>query len=97
MRRTRSKIYGDRDKMVECHFLGTVTHIPEELFFSVLMGRPLVEKKFVRYRDGAKMYAMCQSEFNILAHDAEAIYKRNKMALVNIEILDNFLEFFHEV
>lgn len=96
MRRTRSLIYGDSDKMVECHFQGTITQIPEELFFSVLMGKPLVEKKFVRYKDGCKMYAMGQTEFNELAHDAEAIYKRHKMALVNIEILDKFLEFFHE-
>ena len=54
------------------------------------------EKKFVRYKDGAKMYSMCQSEFNKLVHDAGAVYKRNKMALVNLEVLDKFMEYFKE-
>ena len=87
---------GNDAKMVACFYSGGVISIPEEVFFSELMGRTFLEKKFVRYKDGAKMYSMCQSEFNILAHDAGAIYKRNKMALVNLEILDMFLEYFRE-
>ena len=82
--------------MVECFFQGAVIEIPEDIFFAGLTGKPICDKKFVRYKDGAKMYSMCQSEFNKLVHDAGAVYKRNKMALVNLEVLDNFMEYFKE-
>jgi hypothetical protein len=39
---------------------------------------------------------MSEREFYKLAHDADAVYKRNKMALVNVEILDKFMEFYRE-
>ena len=84
------------NELVECHYKGAIINIPAPLFLSMAMGVPIQEKKFVRYKDGAKMYGMCQSEFNKLVHDAGAVYKRNKMALVNLEVLDRFLEYFRE-
>jgi len=87
----------DKSEMVECHYNGAIVNIPAKLFLSMTLGIPMHEKKFVRYKDGAKMYGMCQSEFNILVHDAGAVYKRNKMALVNLELLDKYMEFFREV
>jgi hypothetical protein len=48
-------------------------------------------KKFVRYKEGAELYSMCQSKFERLAKDAKAIYKVNKVVLVNLEILDEYL------
>ena len=86
----------DKSEMVECHYNGAIVNIPVKLFLSMTLGIPMHEKKYVRYKDGARMYGMCQSEFNILVHDAGAVYKRNKMALVNLEILDNFMEYFKE-
>ena len=83
-------------EMVECHYNGAIVPIPAKLFMSMTLGIPLQEKKFVRYKDGAKMYSMSQSEFNKLVHDAGAVYKRNKMALVNLEVLDKFMEYFKE-
>ena len=32
-------------------------------------------KKFVRYKEGAELYSMCQSKFERMAKDAEATYK----------------------
>lgn len=87
----------DNSEMVECHYNGAIVNIPAKLFLSMTLGIPMHEKKFVRYKDGARMYGMCQSEFNILVHDAGAVYKRNKMALVNLELLDKYMEFFHEI
>ena len=87
----------DKSEMVECHYNGAIVNIPAKLFLSMTLGIPMHEKKFVRYKDGARMYGMCQSEFNILVHDAGAVYKRNKMALVNLELLDKYMEFFREV
>lgn len=96
MRKDDKHISGGKNHMVECLFNGAVIQIPDEIFFSTLMGRPLVDKRFVRYKDGAKMYGMSERTFYDLVRDAEAIYKRSNMALIKIEKVDEFLEFFHE-
>lgn len=51
-------------------------------------------KKFVRYKEGAEIYSMCQSKFEQLAKDAKAIYKIDKLVLVNCDILEEYLETF---
>lgn len=51
-------------------------------------------KKFVRYKDGSKLYSMSLSQFEKIAKEAKAVYKVNKMVLVNIEILDKYLELY---
>ena len=51
-------------------------------------------KKFVRYKEGAELYSMSQSKFERLAKDAKAVYKVDKVVLVNCEILDAYLETF---
>ena len=43
----------------------------------------LYAKKFVRYEEGAKKYSMGLSKFQILAKEAKAIYKIDKVVLVN--------------
>lgn len=43
------------------------------------------------------MYSMCQSKFERLAKDAKATYKVDKLVLVNIEILERYLETFRIV
>ena len=48
-------------------------------------------KRFVRYKEGAEMYSMCQSKFEDMAKDAGAIYKLNKLVLVNCDIYELFL------
>jgi len=55
---------------------------------------PTKTKKFVRYKEGAEMYSMCQSKFERMAHDAKAIYKCDKLVLVNIEVFEKYLETF---
>ena len=50
--------------------------------------------KFVRYDEGAKMYHMGISKFQQLAKDAKACYKLNQLVLVNLEILDEYMETF---
>ncbi len=54
-------------------------------------------KKFVSYKQGAELYSMCQSKFEQLAKDAGACYKINKLVLVNLELIDKYLESFHIV
>ena len=83
-------------EMVECHYNGAIINIPVKLFLSMTMRTQFDNKKFVRYKEGAEIYSMSEREFYKLAHDAEAVYKRNKMALVNLEVLDKFMEYFKE-
>lgn len=54
-------------------------------------------KRFVRYAEGAEMYSMSASKFMQLAKDAKAYYKVNQLVLVNLDIIDEYLETFHIV
>ena len=51
-------------------------------------------KRFVRYPEGAEMYSMSLSKFQQIAKDAKACYKVNQLVLVNLDILDAYLETF---
>ncbi len=51
-----------------------------------------IKKKFIRYKEGADLYSMSQSKFEQMAKDAGAIYKLNKLVLVNREVFDDYLE-----
>jgi hypothetical protein len=52
-------------------------------------------KKFVRYKEGAEKYSMCQSKFEKMAKEAQATYKLNKLVLVNCELFEKYLELYH--
>ena len=54
-------------------------------------------RKFVRYKEGADIYCMSQSKIEILAKDANACYKIDKLVLVNMDILDKYLETFRVI
>lgn len=51
-------------------------------------------KRFVRYKEGPELYSMCQTKFEEMAKEAGAVYKLNKLVLVNCDILDEYLETF---
>ena len=86
----------DNLQLVECHYNGAVIQIPVRLFLAMTFRLQYDNKKFVRYKEGAQMYGMSEREFNKLAHEANAIYKRNNMALVSVEIIDKFMDFYKE-
>lgn len=52
-------------------------------------------KKFVRYKEGAEKYSVGLTKFQALAKEAKAVYKIDKLALVNCEIFEGYLETFH--
>ena len=62
----------------------------------VMIRNQKIAKTFVRYGEGAQLYSMSQSTFEKLAKEAKAIYKYNKLVLVNTEKIDEYLELFHE-
>ena len=52
------------------------------------------QSDFVRYDEGAKRYSMCKHTFMKLAQDAHAVYKINRLTLVNTKIFEEYLESF---
>lgn len=51
-------------------------------------------KKFVRYQEGVERYSLGLTKFQELAKEAGAVYKIDKVALVNCEIFEKYLETF---
>lgn len=52
------------------------------------------DKIYVRYDEGAEMYSMCKHSFMKLAAEAHAVYKINRLTLVNRKIFEEYLETF---
>ncbi|MCR5235821.1 MAG: hypothetical protein K6E34_01295 [Lachnospiraceae bacterium] len=50
------------------------------------------KKKWVRYDEGAIMYSMGIHSFEKLAKDAKAVYRVNRIVLVNTEKVDEYME-----
>jgi hypothetical protein len=42
------------------------------------------------------MYSVSEREFFEIAHEAKAIYKRNRMVLVKLELVDKYMELFRQ-
>ena len=58
------------------------------------MQKKVDRKRFVRYKEGAELYSMCQSKFDDMANESGAIYKLNKLVLVNCDVFEEYLETF---
>ena len=58
------------------------------------MLRQLLSMKLINDFEYEKMYSMCQSKFEQMAKDAKAIYKVDKLVLVNCDIFEEYLETF---
>lgn len=52
------------------------------------------KKKLVRYKEGAEMYSMGLNKFQSLAKDAGAILKIDRLVLVDLDMMDQYLESF---
>ena len=53
-------------------------------------------KKFVRYEEGAMLYSMGIHTFQQLAKDARAVYHVKRIELVNLDLIDEYLEAFRD-
>ena len=54
----------------------------------------LSKKRLVRYKEGAEMYSMGMNKFQVLAKEAGAILKINRMVLVDLDTFDQYLDTF---
>lgn len=50
------------------------------------------KKKWVRYDEGAIRYSMGITSFRQLAKEAKAVYRVNRIVLVNTEKIDEYME-----
>ena len=91
----KKDVFGNNEEYVECFFSGTVVKIPTNIFFSMTMGTEIAPRKYLRYKDGAEMYSMSLNMFKEIARDADAIYKRGTMSLVNKKKFDDYLKYFY--
>ena len=53
-------------------------------------------KKFVHYEEGAMLYSMGIHIFQQLAKDARAVYHVKRIELVNLDLIDEYLEAFRD-
>ena len=53
-----------------------------------------IRKRFVRYKEGCEIYSMGMNKFADLAKEAGAVYKIDKLVLVNTEIFEKYLDSF---
>ena len=53
-------------------------------------------KKFVRYEEGAMLYSMGVHTFQQLAKDARSVYHVKRIVLVNLDLIDEYLEAFRD-
>lgn len=60
----------------------------EELEVAVKSG----VKKYVRYGEGAKLYSMGVRSFMDLSKEANAVRKIKRVCLVNIEVVNRYIE-----
>ena len=86
----------DPEEKVECTYRGVTIGIPVKLFTDMTFRVGIDGKKFVRYKEGAYMYSVSEREFFEIAHEAKAIYKRNRMVLVKLELVDKYMELFRQ-
>ena len=58
--------------------------------------RKNVDRKYIRYKEGAKVYGIGLTKFQALAHEAHAVCKIDGIALVDCSIMDKFINSFRE-
>ena len=85
---------GEEEDLVKCIFKDTVFYVPSKVFSAVLLRSQWTQKrKFVRYKEGAELYSMSERKFIDLAKNADAVRKVDKVALVDIEAVDRYIDF----
>ena len=82
--------------MVTLFYQTAIDHV---YFYKIEFAKLIIrylEKKFVRYQEGAEKYSLGLTKFQALAKEAKAVYKIDKVVLVNCEIFEKYLETFRE-
>ncbi len=81
------------ENMVECYYNGTIIYVPVKMFVRVTMEMGLDERKYIRYKDGPRIYSMSLSNFKRVVENADAVHRVGGTALINVKELDEYLGF----
>lgn len=66
----------------------------EEAYKTIKYGEAIdpVRKVYMRYEEAAEFYSMSLTCFKALAHQAEAVRHYHSVALVNLDVIDLYIE-----
>ena len=85
------------EELVKCVCDDSVFYVPREVFSLVLLkSQRYSPKKYVRYKEGAKLYSISERKFYDLARNADAVKHIDKVALVCLEDIDNYIRLNNE-
>lgn len=83
------------EELVKCEFHEAILHVSNETLAEVLLRAPFTGRTYYRYPEAAKLYGISESKMKLLAREADAVRKPDGVALVNIHVLDQFVEDCH--
>jgi len=58
------------------------------------MEKKIDKKKYVRYEEACEIYSMGLTKLKEIARDAGAVYKLNRLVLINVDKMDEYIETF---
>ena len=88
------KGFTSESEKVRCVDGDKVYLVPREVFGRILFENKSQNKKYVRYKTGAELYDMGERKFMKMAQDAGAIYKLDRLVLVNLELFEKYMQTF---
>lgn len=81
----------ERDELVKCNCEGFTFFVPRKQFLKILERTPYVGKKYVRPKEAALMFGMCEREVRRQAEKAGAVSVMGRMIFINVEKMDSYL------
>ena len=78
------------DTPVECVYNNVKIHIDKYLLDLMLRRVEFEGKKFVRRKDAEALYGISETLLMKHAKKAGALYRRNKMVLINVDLMDEY-------
>lgn len=85
----------EADELVKCEFHETIFYISSEILSEVLLRMPYKGRNYYRYPEAAKLYGVSEGKMKLLSKEADATRKPDGVALVNIHVMDQFIEDCH--
>lgn len=86
---------GEAEELVKCEFHDTVFYISNEVLSEVLLRMPFKGRNYYRYPEAAELYGISEGKMKLLSKEADATRKPDGVALVNIHVMDQFIEDCH--
>ena len=85
----------DVEELVKCEFHDTVFYVSNEVLAEVLLKMPFKGRNYYRYPEAAELYGISEGKMKLLSKEAGATRKPDGVALVNIHVMDQFIEDCH--